>query len=84
MEPLASGLDGEFHSGPGIAAFWMLLRTTDNLAGHKSACFVCWLMAHGIMPCLHPWAAVGQLNMAESIPARILGSPMLLCRGSIR
>ena len=27
-----------------------MLLILDNLAGHKSAAFVCWLMAHGIMP----------------------------------
>jgi hypothetical protein len=27
-----------------------MLRVPDNLAGHKSAEFVCWLFAHGIMP----------------------------------
>ena len=27
-----------------------LLLVLDNLAGHKSVAFVCWLMAHGIMP----------------------------------
>ena len=26
------------------------LLILDNLAGHKSAAFVCWLMAHGILP----------------------------------
>jgi hypothetical protein len=31
-----------------------LLLILDNLAGHKSAAFVCWLMAHGIMPLYTP------------------------------
>jgi len=36
-----------------------LLLILDNLAGHKSAAVVCWLMAHGIMPLYTPWEAVG-------------------------
>lgn len=43
-----------------------LLLILDNLAGHKSATFVCWLMAHGIMPLYTPISGSG-LNMAESI-----------------
>ena len=31
-----------------------MLLILDNLAGHKSALFVCWLMAHGIMPLYTP------------------------------
>ena len=31
-----------------------MLLILDNLAGHKSAPFVCWLMAHGIMPLYTP------------------------------
>jgi hypothetical protein len=27
-----------------------MLLVLDNLAGHKTAAFVCWLFAHGIMP----------------------------------
>jgi hypothetical protein len=43
-----------------------LLPVLDNLAGHKTPAFVCWLFAHGIMP---PYTPVGGswLNMAESI-----------------
>jgi DDE superfamily endonuclease len=43
-----------------------LLLVLDNLAGHKSAELVCWLMAHGIMPLYTPVAG-SWLNMAESI-----------------
>jgi hypothetical protein len=38
----------------------------DNLAGHKTAAFVCWLFAHGIMPLYTPLGG-SWLNMAESI-----------------
>jgi hypothetical protein len=43
-----------------------MLLVLDNLAGHKSADLVCWLMEHGVMPIYTP---VGRswLNMAESI-----------------
>jgi hypothetical protein len=27
-----------------------MLLVLDNLAGHKTPAFVCWLFAHGIMP----------------------------------
>ena len=43
-----------------------LLLILDNLAGHKSAVFVCWLMTHGIMPLYTPLSG-SWLNMAESI-----------------
>jgi hypothetical protein len=43
-----------------------LLLILDNLAGHKSAAFVCWLMTHGIMPLYTPLSG-SWLNMAESI-----------------
>ncbi len=52
-----------------------MLLILDNLAGHKSAVFVCWLMAHGIMPLYTPLAGSG-LNMAESMQ-RILVSRAL-------
>jgi hypothetical protein len=52
-----------------------LLLILDNLAGHKSATFVCWLMAHGIMPLYTPISG-SWLNMAESIQ-RILVSRAL-------
>ena len=43
-----------------------MLLVLDNLAGHKTPEFVCWLFAHGIMPLNTP--VVGSwLNMAESI-----------------
>src|SRR5512144_17092 len=42
-----------------------LLLVLDNLTGHKSAAFVCWLMAHGIMPLYTPLGG-SWLNMAES------------------
>ena len=43
-----------------------MLLVLDNLAGHKTPEFVCWLFAHGIM---HLYTPVGGswLNMAESI-----------------
>jgi hypothetical protein len=36
-----------------------MLLVLDNLAGHKTASFVCWLFDHGIMPLYTPWAAPG-------------------------
>ena len=49
-----------------------LLLILDNLAGHKSATFVCWLMAHGIMPLYTPISGSG-LNRAESIQQILVG-----------
>lgn len=49
-----------------------LLLILDNLAGHKSAAFVCWLMAHGIMPLYTPLGG-SWLNMAESIQRILVG-----------
>ena len=49
-----------------------VLLILDNLAGHKSATFVCWLMAHGIMPLYTPISGSG-LNMAESIQRILVG-----------
>lgn len=43
-----------------------LLLILDNLSGHKSAAFVCWLMAHGVMPLYTPLGG-SWLNMAESV-----------------
>lgn len=43
-----------------------LLLVLDNLAGHKTPSFVCWLYAHGIMPLYTPLGG-SWLNMAESI-----------------
>jgi len=43
-----------------------VLLILDNLAGHKTPEFVCWLMAHGIMPLYTPLAG-SWLNMAESV-----------------
>ena len=43
-----------------------MLLILDNLVGHKSAAFVCWLFAHGIMPLYTPLGG-SWLNMAESI-----------------
>jgi hypothetical protein len=43
-----------------------LLLILDHLAGHKSAAFVCWLMAHGMMPCIPPWGAVGSIWRSRS------------------
>jgi hypothetical protein len=43
-----------------------MLLVLDNLAGHKSADFVCWLFAQGVMPLYTPLGG-SWLNMAESI-----------------
>ena len=43
-----------------------MLLVLDNLAGHKTPEFVCWLFAHGIMPLYTPVGG-SWLNMAESI-----------------
>jgi hypothetical protein len=43
-----------------------LLLVLDNLTGHSSRDFVCWLFAHGIMPLYTPLGG-SWLNMAESI-----------------
>ena len=43
-----------------------MLLVLDNLAGHKTPAFVCWLFAHGIMPLYTPLGG-SWLNMAESI-----------------
>jgi hypothetical protein len=43
-----------------------MLLVLDNLAGHKTPAFVCWLLAHGIMPLYTPLGG-SWLNMAESI-----------------
>ena len=43
-----------------------LLLVLDNLVGHKSADFVCWLFAHGIMPLYTPLGG-SWLNLAESV-----------------
>lgn len=43
-----------------------MLLTMDNLAGHKTGEFVCWLMGQGVMPLYTPLGG-SWLNMAESI-----------------
>ena len=43
-----------------------MLLVLDNLAGHKTPAFVCWLFEHGIMPLYTPVGG-SWLNMAESI-----------------
>ena len=43
-----------------------MLLVLDNLAGHKTPEFVCWLFSHGIMPLYTPVGG-SWLNMAESI-----------------
>jgi hypothetical protein len=43
-----------------------MLLVLDNLAGHKTPEFVCWLFARGIMPLYTPVGG-SWLNMAESI-----------------
>jgi hypothetical protein len=42
------------------------LLVWDNLAGHKTPEFVCWLCSHGVMPLYTPLGG-SWLNMAESI-----------------
>ena len=60
-----AGLTEKFTLAQELPPLRMLL-ILDNLAGHKSASFVCWLMAHGIMPLYTPVGG-SWLNMAESI-----------------
>ncbi|MFK7844326.1 MAG: transposase [Rhodothermales bacterium] len=43
-----------------------MLLVLDNLAGHRTAEFVLWFFAHGIMPLYTPLSG-SWLNMAESI-----------------
>jgi hypothetical protein len=43
-----------------------MLLVLDNLAGHKTPEFVCWLFAQGIMPLYTPLGG-SWLNMAESV-----------------
>jgi len=43
-----------------------MLLVLDNLTGHKTPAFVCWLFAHGILPLYTPLAG-SWLNMAESV-----------------
>jgi hypothetical protein len=43
-----------------------MLLVLDNLAGHKTPDFVCWLFAHGVMPLYTPVGG-SWLNMAESL-----------------
>ncbi len=49
-----------------------MLLVLDNLAGHKTPAFVCWLMDHGIMPLYTPLGG-SWLNMAESIQRILVG-----------
>lgn len=53
-----------------------MLLVLDNLAGHKSAAFVCWLMAHGIMPLYTPLGG-GWLKLVEHgrVDAADFGEP---------
>ncbi|MER2528816.1 MAG: hypothetical protein ABTR07_12885 [Candidatus Competibacter denitrificans] len=44
----------------------------DNIAGHKRASLVCWLMAHGIRPLYTPVSG-SWLTMAESIQRILAG-----------
>ncbi len=43
-----------------------MLLVLDNLAGHKTPEFVCWLFEHGVMPLYTPVGG-SWLNMAESL-----------------
>ena len=49
-----------------------MLLVLDNLAGHKTGEFVCWLMSQGIMPLYTPLGG-SWLNMAESIQRVLVG-----------
>jgi len=49
-----------------------LLLVLDNLAGHLSQAFVCWLFARGIMPLYTPLGG-SWLNMAESVQRILVG-----------
>jgi hypothetical protein len=49
-----------------------MLLVLDNLAGHKTPAFVCWLFAHGVMPRYTPVGG-SWLNMAESIQRVLKG-----------
>jgi hypothetical protein len=51
---------------PGELPPLRMLLVLDDLAGHKTAEFVCWPFAHGIMPLYTPVGG-SWLNMAESI-----------------
>lgn len=44
----------------------LMLLVLDNLAGHKTPAFVCWLYEHGIMPLYTPLGG-SWLNMTESV-----------------
>jgi DDE superfamily endonuclease len=70
-----AGLTEKFTLAQELPPLRMLL-ILDNLTGHKSASFVCWLMAQGIMPLYTPLGG-SWLNMAESIQ-RILVRRALL------
>lgn len=39
----------------------------DNLAGHKSVAFVCWLMVHGIMPLYTPWGKLVEHGRVDAV-----------------
>ena len=43
-----------------------MLLVLDNLTGHKTPTFVCWLMDHGVMPLYTPLGG-SWLNMTESV-----------------
>jgi hypothetical protein len=45
-----------------------MLLVLDNLTGHYTVAFVCWLFAHGIMPLYTPLSG-SYLNMAEPRPS---------------
>jgi hypothetical protein len=63
-----------------------MLLVLDNLAGHKTAAWVRWLFAHGIMPLYTPLGG-SWLNMAESIQRilkrRALGGQHPVATGQI-
>ena len=59
------GLSGSTTLSSALPPLRMLL-ILDNLAGHKTPRFVCWLFAHGIMPLYTPLGG-SWLNMTESV-----------------
>jgi hypothetical protein len=65
--PLPYGTAWErWQEGLTIKPTLRMLLVPDDLAGHKTPEFVCWLVAHGIIPLYTPVGG-SWLNMAESL-----------------
>jgi len=64
-ETWQQGLAGRFTLPDALPPLRLLL-VLDNLTGHKTPEFVCWLCAHGVMPLYTPLGG-SWLNMAESV-----------------